>query len=174
MSHNEVHRFTAKLGQIGSIPWLCPAEAVHNAKMSLSDFSKRKEIFAELIYYLFDSFLIPLIRSNFHVTESSTDKNKLFYFRHDVWKRLTEPTIAELKLTMLEEMGKANALQILNKRTLGFSQIRLLPKRTTLRPISNLKRRAQVIKGGYVWLGKSINSVLAPAFSVLKYEKVDL
>lgn len=129
-------------------------------------------MFSELIYYLFDSFVIPLIRSNFYVTESSQHRNKLFYFRHDIWRRITEPALSSLKTTMLEELPSAVATKTLTRRALGFSQIRLLPKATGMRPVSNLRRRAQVLKNGKAVLGRSINSVLAPVFNVLNYEKV--
>jgi hypothetical protein len=121
---------------------------------------------------MFDSFIIPLIRSNFHVTESSHHRNRLFYFRHDVWRKMTEPALLALKASMLEEMPTSLATSILTRRTLGFSQIRLLPKATGLRPIANLRRRAQSLRGGKTVLGRSINSVLTPVFNVLKYEKV--
>jgi telomerase reverse transcriptase len=140
-------------------------------KTSASDMKKRLQIFNEFIYYLVDSILIPLIRTNFHVTESSSHKSRLFYFRHDVWRSLAEPAVGSLKLAMFEEMVPEKAQQILNARPFGFSHIRLLPKGTGVRPIMNLKRRA--MKKGYKnVLGPSINSTLTPVFNMLTFEKV--
>jgi len=85
---------------------------------------------------------------------------------------MTEPALAALKISMLEEVPSDTALKTLTRRALGFSQIRLLPKASGMRPISNLRRRAQVLKNGKAVLGRSINSVLAPVFNVLNYEKV--
>ena len=133
--------------------------------------AKQNEVFLELIYYIFDSLIIPLIRFNFHVTESSTHQNRLFYFRHDVWRMVTEPAIRELKSNLFQEIPTADALKVLDARSLGFSQVRLLPKATGLRPIMNLKRRVQRVQNGRTILGKSINSILKPSLSVLKYEK---
>jgi telomerase reverse transcriptase len=125
------------------------------------------------MYYIFDSLLIPLIRANFHVTESNVHRYRLFFFRHDVWRSLTEPAMASLKLTMFEEVKRDRAQQILDSRTLGFSQVRLLPKETGVRPIMNLRRRAP--KKGYKnMLGSSINSLLAPVYNALTYEKVKI
>lgn len=138
--------------------------------MAQSDTKKRWELFHEFIYYLFDSLLIPLVRSNFHVTESNVHRYRLFYFRHDVWKSIAEPALASLKLSMFEEVKLHKALQILDGRKLGFSQIRLLPKENGIRPIINLRRRT--IKKGTDILGTSINSLLAPVYNVLTYEKV--
>ena len=139
--------------------------------MAKSDMQKRKEVYLEFVYYLFDSLLIPLIRSNFHVTESNTHRNHLFFFRHDVWRRLTEPSLTALKLSMFEEMKPTQARHLLNARTLGFSQMRLLPKKSGFRPIMNLRRRMTEKQGGKVVLGRSINSVMAPVFNMLDYEK---
>lgn len=133
--------------------------------------NKRIDIFHEFLYYIFDSILIPLIRTNFHVTESNAHKYRLFYFRHDVWRTLAEPAITSLKLTMFEEVKLGRAYRLLETRSLGFSQLRLLPKETGVRPIMNLKRRV-VKKGSKNFLGSSINSILAPVFNAFTYEKV--
>ena len=140
--------------------------------MSLTDFEKRKELFAEFVYYLIDSLLIPLIKSNFHVTESGTHGMRLFYFRHDVWKALTEPALVELKSTMFEEMGRVDPKRLLARRKLGYGLVRLLPKQKGFRPITNLKRRQLVMQGGRKVLGQSINTVMKPVFNILNYEKV--
>jgi len=158
--------------RVRHIAWLHPPNTHPNHKLSKSDLLKRQELISELVYYIFDSFVIPLIRTNFHVTESSTHRNKLFYFRHDVWKRLTEPSLASLKMNMLEEVGGERAFKAMGKQTLGFSQVRLLPKAKGMRPITNLRRRVQVTQNGVTYMAKSINSLLAPAFSVLNLEKV--
>ncbi|KAF7928563.1 uncharacterized protein EAE98_005619 [Botrytis deweyae] len=155
--------------KIAEIEWLGAANT-SNQKLSLTDFNKRREIFLEFIYYLFDSVLIPLVRSNFHVTESNIHRQRLFFFRHDVWKAVAEPALASLKSKMFEEVKLGEAQQILGSRALGFSQMRLIPKETGVRPIMNLRRRA-MRKGDKRLLGASINSVLAPVHNVLTHEK---
>ncbi|KAK2755546.1 hypothetical protein FQN54_006486 [Arachnomyces sp. PD_36] len=158
--------------KVTCIKWLQPPQC-NSGNISLSDLRKRTEIFQELLYYIFDSLLIPLIRSNFFVTESNNHRNRLFYFRHDVWRKLTEPTLTELKTSVFEEMRSDKAKHILNQRTLGFSQLRLLPKTTGARPITNLRRRVVVKKPGWRngMLGPSINSLMTPVYNMLGYEK---
>jgi telomerase reverse transcriptase len=161
--------------QVASLAWLrLPGQQQESAKMAKSDFEKRKEIFMELVYWLFDSFLIPLVRSNFHVTESNVHRNRLFYFRHDVWRMLTEPSLTTMKASMFEHMPTERMTRLLSMRPLGFSRIRLLPKSHGFRTIMNLKRRQQVIKNGTMSLGRSINTVMTPVFNVLTYEKVSI
>ncbi|KAI9650201.1 Telomerase reverse transcriptase [Ciborinia camelliae] len=157
--------------KIAEIEWL-GAPSISNQKLSLTDFNKRREIFLEFLYYLFDSVLIPLVRSHFHVTESNIHRQRLFFFRHDIWKSVAEPALASLKLKMFEEVKLEEAQRILASRALGFSQMRFIPKESGVRPIMNLRRRAMQ-KGNKNLLGVSINSVLTPIHNVLTHEKAN-
>lgn len=150
--------------------WLVPP-GLGGRKASLPDMDKRRELLSEFVYYVFDSLLIPLIRSNFYVTESSTHRYKLFFFRHDVWRHVAEPSMSSLRSSMFEEVKQCEAEKILDSRSLGFSHIRLLPKGAAMRPIMNLRRRTPA-KGKNSRLKASINAVLGPVYSVLRLEKV--
>lgn len=143
----------------------------------MSDLRKRIELLHEFIYYIFDSLLIPLIRSNFYVTESQVHRNRLFYFRHDVWRQLTEKPLADIKSSLFEEIKRDKAHRILARRSLGYSPLRLLPKASGARPIINLRRRVMKTSAGSfqgckkAFLGPSINSLVTPVFNMLSYEK---
>ena len=150
--------------------WLTPPN-LKDKRCSQPETQKRTEIFHEFLYYLFDSILIPLIRSNFYVTESNVHRYRIFYFRHDIWRYAAEPAMASLKTKMFEEVKLDDAMRILDSRRLGFSQVRLLPKGASMRPITNLRRRT-VLRGNKKLLGPSINSILGPLNSVFKLEKV--
>ncbi|KAG9689750.1 hypothetical protein KCU95_g13462, partial [Aureobasidium melanogenum] len=157
--------------KISNITWLRPPKEPIGSKMSASDFAKRKELFAELLYYLFDSFLIPLISNNFYVTESSAFRNRLLYFRHDVWRKLSEPALSSLRTSMFEEVSQRRVKKTLSNMSIGTGRVRLLPKESGLRPIINLKRRVMSKRNGRLVLGKSVNKILTPAFHVLNLEK---
>ena len=169
---NVLAHFTAETSQITSLAWLQLPGQDGTTKLARSDFEKRQQIYQEFIYWVFDSFLIPLIRSNFYVTESNAHRNRLFYFRHDVWRILTEPPLTKLRLKMFEEVSNERANRLLAVRPIGFSKIRLLPKKQGIRMIMNLKRRQQVMRHGTMTLGRSINTVMAPVFNAITYEKV--
>jgi telomerase reverse transcriptase len=139
--HPHVVCTSLKFAQLTSLDWLCLSSMRPAERMSKSDETKRRQLFAEFMYWLFDSFVIPLLRSHFYTTESGVDRNRIFYFRHDVWKKLSEPTLTRLKSTMLEELTRDNAQRLLERRKLGFVQIRLLPKENGVRPIMNLRKR---------------------------------
>ena len=153
--------------KISNIPWLSLTSTT--ARGSQSDTHKRLELFYEFLYYIFDSLLIPLIRCNFHVTESSVHRYRIFFFRHDVWKSIAEPAMLQIKHNMFDELDTTTANRILDGRRLGFSQLRLLPKESGVRPIINLRRRP--LKKGSKMLGSSINSILAPVYNMLTFEK---
>ena len=105
------------------------------------------------------------------MTESNVHQNKLLYFRHDVWRELTEPAISRLKLSLYEELPAVQANQILDSRHLGFNQVRMLPKASGMRPIMNLRRRTTKLYKGRIALGKSVNSIITPVFKMLDLER---
>ncbi|KEY71113.1 hypothetical protein S7711_00935 [Stachybotrys chartarum IBT 7711] len=155
--------------KIAAIPWLqIPGQ--QGQKSSLTNTRKQHEIFNELLFYIFDSLLIPLIRTNFYVTESNTHRQQIFFFRHSVWRSITEPALLSLKNSMLEELETCVALEKLGRRKLGYGQIRLLPKGNKLRTIMNLRRRT-LDHNKSKSLGLSINSIMRPVHSMLKLEK---
>ncbi|KAL7629462.1 Telomerase reverse transcriptase [Parahypoxylon ruwenzoriense] len=155
--------------KVTEVDWLAPPW-LRSSRTSQTDLCKRRELFNEFLYFLFDSLLIPLIRSNFYVTESNTHKCRLFFFRHDVWRYVAEPAMSSLKTKMFSEVDLARARQILDSRALGFSQVRLLPKQIGMRPIMNLRRRIAV-QGKPKELLPGINRILAPAHTILQLEK---
>ncbi|KAJ5356035.1 reverse transcriptase [Penicillium concentricum] len=165
--------------KITSLPWLEPPQvqttsSETRSKIALSDLHKRTELLHEFMFWIFDSVLIPLIRSHFYVTESQTHRNRLFYFRHDLWQQLTQQPFGDLKATMFEELEPDQAQRVLARRSLGFGALRLLPKSTGLRPILNLRKRAwkkSTWKNQPMYLAASINSSITPIYSMLTYER---
>ncbi|KAI9884054.1 MAG: hypothetical protein M1823_004168 [Watsoniomyces obsoletus] len=157
--------------KINGMAWLVPPSQRIYQKTSKPESQKRMQLFSEFIYYIFDSLVVPLIRSNFHVTESTAYRNRLFFFRHDVWRSLSEPVLASLRRSMFQDVPLKKVKTILDARALGYSQVRLLPKETGARPIMNLRRRMMTERNGKTMLGRSINSILGPVHEMLKYEK---
>lgn len=160
------------LNQINNIAWLQLPSTI-NDKPSKTETTKRMEIFLEFLYYTVDSLLIPLLRNNFYVTESNTDKYKVFYFRQDVWKMISDPAMDGLRSQILEEFAPPDLKSVTASRKLGIAKIRLLPKGSKLRPITNLKRREMAGNKSKTLL-RSINSIMKPVHTMLQLEKVRL
>ncbi|KAL7267279.1 Telomerase reverse transcriptase [Rhizina undulata] len=159
--------------KLTNFAWLAPVNSPPSnlaAKLSLSDANKRKELLAEFIYWLFDSFLMPLLSSHFYISESNNHRNRIFFFRHDVWKRLSEPALEKLKTEMFEAHPAEKAGAILAQRVLGHSQARPLPKRAGIRLVMNLRRKGMA-SGANDKPKPSINSTLGPVYSGLSWER---
>lgn len=127
---------------------------------SLSDIAKGRELVEEFLYWYFDSFLMPLLKTTFYCTESAVAKNQVLYFRHDDWRRMCRPLIDRLCSNTFDKLPKRNGT---DEGQLGVSRVRLLPKENGIRPIINLRRK----KGS----GLSTNQILQATFQVLSYER---
>ncbi|KAI9890005.1 MAG: hypothetical protein M1814_004521 [Vezdaea aestivalis] len=161
--------------RITRIPWLSPPGIARSCKISLSDFNKRREIFLEFLHFIFESITIPLLRTNFYITESQIHgKNRLFFYRHDIWQQISEPAISTIQLSMFEAWNPSGRGKFEFCQPLGCSQVRLIPKERGFRPIINLKRRSifTINGSGHIksGLGRSINKLLDPVHKVLKFE----
>ncbi|ERS98417.1 hypothetical protein HMPREF1624_05201 [Sporothrix schenckii ATCC 58251] len=153
--------------KIAELPWLAPPKLKY-CKLSKTDLDKRQEIFSEFLYFLFELLLIPLLATNFYVTESNVHRNQLFYFRHDVWRRISLPAMAAIKAGRLERVHAKNTAHMASARDLGFGKLRLVPKNMTVRAITNLSHCAP--KKGGSGPAASINAVLRPVAAMLKLE----
>ncbi|KAG8777612.1 hypothetical protein FRC15_011232 [Serendipita sp. 397] len=145
---------------------------------------KGRELVEEFLYWYFDSFLIPLLRTTFYATESSIFRNRILFFRHDDWKTLCKPLMDKIcserfvkvpEVPLLPLLGQISDSctqdMIKNKdRQLGHSSVRLLPKETGARLIVNLGKRP-VSKGIASRYYGSVNDILQTALHILTYEK---
>lgn len=152
--------------------WLIPPGpgAQEQARVSVSDSLKRRELLEDFLFWYFDSFVLPLLKTTFYVTESSAFRNQVLYFRHDDWTTLCAPLIARLTSATFQKLTDAEAAEIFRQRKLGFSFVRLLPKETGVRPIVNLRRKKTMTRGSFT-TEQSINQILQAAFNILTYER---
>ncbi|SPO20458.1 uncharacterized protein UTRI_00858_B [Ustilago trichophora] len=182
------------------VDWALPQRAVsRKRRLTRQEAEDRKKLVLELLYWLFDGLVIPLLRTTFYITETAAYRNKVLYFRQDDWHVLSRPVLGQLKETIFEPLTRAEALSMMSSRKLGYSHVRLLPKETGVRPIVNLRRRStkQVHtdqqasqsdgnktkartkanlasakqKKESLILGQSINYILQSVFHILTYEK---
>lgn len=157
--------------KLKAIEWIAPHNSLRNSRLANTDKQKREELLSELLYYIFDSILIPLIAANFYVTESSVHRNKLLYFRQDVWNRLCKPCLLSVRLGTLAPVRSNQAQRRIGTEQLGYSLTRLVPKDIGVRSITNLKRRSVQLINGKRILVPSVNSRLTPIFNVFNYER---
>lgn len=89
-------------------------------------------------HWYFTSFVVPLIRAHFYVTESQNHRKDVFYYRKPVWARIKDLAMTDLLGTSLTKVTPKPLPSTLQGRSLGFSKIRFLPKAKGVRPIVNL------------------------------------
>ncbi|KAF7316755.1 Telomerase reverse transcriptase [Mycena chlorophos] len=151
--------------------WLMPpGSGARQTRVPVTDALKRRELLEEWLFWYFDSFLIPLLKTTFYVTESSALRNQVLYFRQDDWAFVCAPLLESLTETTYQRVSADEAAAILRNRSLGYSFVRLLPKEAGVRPIVNLKRKQKVVEGGWS-VERSINQVLQVCFRILSYER---
>lgn len=153
------------------LPWLRGP----GGKVSRCEALKHWQLFREMVYWLVDSFVMPLLRNTFYITEAHGTANRVNYFRHDTWRILTMPRLVGLKLGQFAEMATDVAVRHLRHRALGFSRVRLLPKNASFRLIINLRRRSGPVDAhGRSVAGPllpSINRTLQPLHAALTMEQ---
>ncbi|CDZ98129.1 telomerase reverse transcriptase [Phaffia rhodozyma] len=160
--------------------WLEPGNFVRGSRVSEGDARKRKELAAEFLLWLFEGFLIPLLRTCFYITESTAYKKEVVYFRQDDWEALCRPVYQRLRSTAYQIVEPDGITRTYTGecRKLGHSYVRLLPKENGVRPIINLRRRPKPPKPDletgkipWDWQSKSVNGALKETFNIFAHRK---
>ncbi|KAL3695661.1 hypothetical protein R1sor_009737 [Riccia sorocarpa] len=125
--------------KLSNQPWLssdsesAPSEGSSKGRRILQQ--KKLELW---LYWLFTNLVVPLIRCHFYVTEIENHRQNVFYYRKPVWAKLRSKALKDLLTRNYKKLSKKSVAEALDGKTLGFSQVRLLPKRSGVRPIANL------------------------------------
>jgi telomerase reverse transcriptase len=150
---------------INDITWL----AVPNvSRPNPQEASKRRKLVEELVTWLFEGYLVPLLRvgpsfpwqlspndqNTFYATETAATRYKIVYYPHEAWSSATRPHFAHLQDTFLQELDSVcpcsssrlditdtqNERYFAHQGPLGVAVVRLIPKPNGFRPIVNLGR----------------------------------
>jgi telomerase reverse transcriptase len=97
-------------------------------------------VFASVLFWLFNHFLLTLLRNNFYCTDGEWSRNSVLYYRREVWRVISDGTLRNLRQKQYKSIDKAEATKTLlsTSRKLGYSVLRLKPKSSGLRPIVNM------------------------------------
>eukprot|EP01135_Chromosphaera_perkinsii_P004652 Nk52_evm1s293 gene=Nk52_evmTU1s293 len=162
--------------RINDCPWL-------GKKSTKTDYVYRKQMFEAFMFWIFNNFLVPVIRAYLYVTENGAQRNRVYYYRMHVWNRVTGLSFREHCGSMFNEIAYENLAKILGEknRPFGYSLLRFLPKASSVRPIVNMGRKPSekekgLLTGANVYDGKrvkglSINHSLQSVLNVLTFEK---
>jgi hypothetical protein len=110
----------------------------------------------QVLRWVFQGFIIPLLRSNFYVTETEFSAQQIQYYRKPVWALFRSLALQKLFLKQQQHQRQghfeqisfveARATLLTHGRQMGLSRLRLLPKRTGMRPIAQLSRSQNYLK----------------------------
>jgi telomerase reverse transcriptase len=138
-------------------------------RKTATDTQKATVLFHKFLVWLFEHLIMVLLRSNFYVTETMAFRNRLFYYRNEVWRSIRKQGFESLvSKGLLVPISDLEAKEILKRRELGACSLRFVPKATGLRPIVNLKKKfSNPEKTDFA---SSINELLAPVHAIVTHE----
>jgi len=113
-------------------------------RISRTDHDAAEKLLLRVLRWVFGGFIIPLLRSTFHVTESEFSGKQTLYYRKPVWSTFRALSMNKLLKNQYTEITKDEAVKRLETQEMGFSRLRLLPKKTGIRPIATLCKRAVI------------------------------
>lgn len=167
-----------------------------NGKPTKSDHEVATYRVRFIMRWVFCHFLIPLIRSNFYVTETEFSAKLTLYYRKPVWSMFRSMSMTKLLDNQYMEITKKEAIGRIRSQNMGFSRLRLLPKQCGVRPVAMLQQRVFLDFEDTSWKDhagelqgdssmtrprkkrkskdtkfQSTNFVLDSAFEVLRYER---
>uniref|UniRef100_A0A2R9A661 Telomerase reverse transcriptase n=1 Tax=Pan paniscus TaxID=9597 RepID=A0A2R9A661_PANPA len=133
----------------------------------------REEILAKFLHWLMSVYVVELLRSFFYVTETTFQKNRLFFYRKSVWSKLQSIGIRQhLKRVQLRELSEAEVRQHQEARpALLTSRLRFIPKPDGLRPIVNMDYVVGARTFRREKRAERLTSRVKALFSVLNYER---
>ncbi|XP_042551185.1 telomerase reverse transcriptase [Dipodomys spectabilis] len=101
---------------------------------------RREGVLAKFLFWLMDTYVVELLKSFFYVTETTFQKNKLFFYRKSVWSQLQSIGVRQhLERVRLRELSGSEVRQHQVARpALPTSRLRFIPKPCGLRPIVNM------------------------------------
>ncbi|XP_055991062.1 telomerase reverse transcriptase [Sorex fumeus] len=155
--------------------WLCARPGAHC--VPAPEHRRREAILACLLGWLLDTYVVALLRAFFYVTETTFQKNRLFFYRKCVWNELQSIGMRQhLVRAQLRRMSKAEVQQFRAARpALPTSRLRFLPKANGLRPIVSTDSVVGITGLGGEQKGLTATHVASQVrtlFGALNYERM--
>jgi Telomerase ribonucleoprotein complex - RNA binding domain len=110
------------------------------AKLSRTDHEATCTLALSVLRWLFRGFIMPLLRSVFYATETEFSCKRVLYYRKPVWSAFRSFSLNKLLKEQFRELSRQQVVSYLRSHRIGFSRLRLLPKKTGVRPIAQLSR----------------------------------
>jgi hypothetical protein len=124
--------------RVTKISWLFGDQ---KGKISRTNHEAGEVLLLRVLRWVFNDFIIPLLRTTFYVTESEFSGKQTLYYRKPVWSTFRSLSMQKLLKKQYTEINEEEATKRLKTQQMGFSRLRLLPKATGVRPIATLCKR---------------------------------
>ncbi|XP_075068775.1 telomerase reverse transcriptase isoform X2 [Mixophyes fleayi] len=140
-----------------------------------SEHLMRERILSKFLYWLMDTYVIQLLKAFFYVTETMFQKNRLFYYRKCIWRKLQNigrhKHLTNVKLRLMSA-DEVESLQQ-QKNVPLVSTLRFIPKTNGLRPIAKMCYTLGTQQNKEIRQKKirHFNAQVRNLFSVLNYER---
>ncbi|XP_063778754.1 telomerase reverse transcriptase isoform X2 [Pseudophryne corroboree] len=146
-----------------------------NFSVPASEHLLRERILSKFLYWLLYSYVTQLLRAFFYVTETMFQKNRLFFYRKCIWRKLQNfgiqkhLTNVKLRLMSNDEVDRFQQ----QKNAPLVSALRFIPKTNGLRPIAKIcftlgVQQRKEIRQRKMW---HFNAQVRNLFAVLNYER---
>ncbi|KAM4028548.1 telomerase reverse transcriptase isoform 2-T2 [Anomaloglossus baeobatrachus] len=147
----------------------------HNHFVPASEHLLREKILSKFLFWLLDTYVIQLLKAFYYVTETSFQKNRLFFYRKSIWGPLQKIGVrkhmTKVKLRLMSTDEIENMQQ--QKNTPLVSRLRFIPKTNGLRPIVKMCNALGIHQSKEIKKRKiqHFNTQVRNLFSVLNYER---
>ena len=157
--------------KVSSCEWLKEKGSVKR-HIPLSDSLKHQELLAQFIWWLVTKYLMVIVKTFFYVTESGTHRQRVFYYRKPVWRKIHRFGLNTFCGEFFKPLKTKEADELIRRpSSLGFSLLRFVPKSSTVRPITNMRHCPTIKEPINAQKPQSVNWKLQNVFEVLKFEK---
>ncbi|GAX27116.1 telomerase reverse transcriptase [Fistulifera solaris] len=138
-----------------SFRWLIPLASfqkedtsnTRELRLLSKDHHRLRLLVLSFLRWVFNDFLLNLLRSVFFVTDSEFSGKKLLYYRKPVWSKFRSLSLQQLinRRRQFEYLNQQHLGELLLDRKMGVSRLRLLPKSTGVRPIAALCKSERLL-----------------------------
>ncbi|XP_057608943.1 telomerase reverse transcriptase-like isoform X2 [Chionomys nivalis] len=152
--------------KVEDCPWLRSNPG--NNCIPAAEHRTRERILATFLFWLMDTYVVELLRSFFYITETTFQKNQLFFYRKSVWSKLQSIGVRQhLKKVRLQELSQEEVKQYQG----AIYRLRFIPKPSGLRPIVNMGYSMGTSVFDKEKQAQDFTHRLQTLFSVLNYER---
>ncbi|KAL7749669.1 Telomerase reverse transcriptase [Sorochytrium milnesiophthora] len=125
--------------KVSDIKWISGYTTSRSSAESLV----QQTMLFEFVHWIMRGLVMPVIQTSFYVTEAGSHRKMIFYYRHDVWRRIVRQQALSMSSSRYRALKPAREElgELCNRKKMGISAARLVPKESGMRVIVNSSKR---------------------------------